>query len=185
MDVTGDELAGVVDLFGGLRRTELSEALAELAYRQGEDYEPTAFESDIDEAIQSYHLVAVADDAADAALTAEADEAVEFADIADTVDSAETADTDGALLLAGPLAFPTLPPEAGDLPHILDVETRTISTDVVGEEVVDMFRDDARAAIEAGDPSRIETLLDASYELEPWAGVDLQEIREALAEANS
>ncbi len=160
MDVTGDELAGIVDLFGGLTRVELSEALAELAYRQGDEYDPTAFESAIDEAVQSYHLVAVADDAV------------------------EAGDIDEPLLLAGPLAFPTLPPDAQDLPHILDIDSRSISTDAAAGEVVEMFRDDARGAIDAGDQSHVDTLLDASYELEAWAGVDLQEIREELADAN-
>lgn len=162
MDWTGDELAGVVDLFGGLTRAELAEALAELAFRQGEEYDPERFEGDIDEAIRSYHLVAVDPGAVDAA---------------DEVSGNEP------LLLAGPLAFPTLPDDARDLPHILDVETRSVATDRAGEEVAEMFREDARAAIEAGRESRIDTLLDASYELEPWAGVDLGEIREELAAA--
>jgi len=156
MEFTGDELAGVVDLFGGLTRGELSEALAELAYRQGESYDADAFAGSIDEAIRTYHLVAVDADALDVAI-------------------------DEPLLLAGPLSFPTLPADARDLPHILDIETRSVSTDAVGPTVAEMFREDARAAIEAGDADRIETLLDASYELEPWADVTLTAIREELA----
>jgi len=35
MTATGDELAGVVDLFGALTREELSQALTELAFKQG------------------------------------------------------------------------------------------------------------------------------------------------------
>jgi hypothetical protein len=163
MDLTGDELAGVVDLFGGLSRSELSEALAELAYRQGEAYDLSAHAEDIDAAIRSYHLVAVDDPEADTG--GDADEMAE------------------PLLLAGPLAFPTLPTDARDLPHILDIEGRTVAADDVGEEVAEMFREDARAAIEAGDGARIDTLLDASYELEPWTGVDLTAVREELAEA--
>jgi hypothetical protein len=158
MEFTGDELAGVVDLFGGLTHDELSEALAELAYRQGESYDASAFEDPIDEAIKAYYLVAVDPDALEAAVTE-------------------------PLLLAGPLAFPTLPTDARDLPHILDVETRTVSTEVVGPAVVEMFREDAMAAIEADDTERIDTLLDASYELEPWAGVTVEGIREELAGA--
>lgn len=170
MDFTGDELAGVVDLFGGLTRSELADALAELAYRGGEEYDPAVFEEDIDDAIRTYHLVAVEDDAAEDAVTGDVDDA-----------SRGGTEHDDPLLLAGPLAFPTLPTDARDLPHILDVETRPVSTDRVGEEVAEMFREDARAAIESGDRSRIDTLLDASYELEPWAGVDLQSVREELA----
>jgi hypothetical protein len=173
MDLTGDELAGVVDLFGSLSRSELSEALAELAYRQGEEYDLSAHAEDIDAAIRSYHLVAVDDpDGETADGTADGDGAVGGAD--------EVAEP---LLLAGPLAFPTLPPDARDLPHILDIEGRTVEADDVGEEIAEMFREDARAAIEADDRSRIDTLLDASYELEPWTGVDLTAIRETLAEA--
>lgn len=157
MEFTGDELAGVVDLFGGLTRTELSEALAELAYRQGESYDATAFTESIDDAIRTYHLVAVDADA--------------------------LAAVEEVLLLAGPLAFPTLPTDARDLPHILDIESRSVSTEAVGPAVATMFREDARAAIEAGDTERIDTLLDASYELEPWAGVTLADVREELAGA--
>lgn len=162
MSYTGDELAGVVDLFGELTRAELCEALAELAFRQGEAYEPSRFEADVDDAVRSYHLVAVDPDTAEAV-----DGELE----------------DGSVLLAGPLAFPTLPEDARDLPHILDVETREVPRDAVGEAVAERFREDARAAIDAGDRSRAETLLDASYELEPWTGVDLASVREELAEA--
>lgn len=35
--VDGDDLAGVVDLFGGLNRAELDRALSELAFKQGVD----------------------------------------------------------------------------------------------------------------------------------------------------
>lgn len=175
MDLTGDELAGVVDLFGGLTRSELSQALAELAFRQGGEYEPSAHEADIDDAIRTYHLVAVDTEAVDA-------EAVENA-VGGSTTSDDEAATAGPLLLAGPLAFPALPPDAQDLPHILDIETRSVSTDQVGEEIAEMFREDAREAIDSGNESRIDTLLDASYELEPWAGVDLQSIRGKLAEA--
>ena len=156
MDITGDELAGVVDLFGGLTSEELSEAMAELAYRQGDDYDPEAYEPHIREAIQSYHLVAL--------------------------DGSGDADSEAQLLCAGPLAFPSLPPDADDLPHILDIEPRTVETDRISEQVTARFRREAREAIRDEQTARIETLLDASYELEPWAGIDLSEIRSALAE---
>lgn len=167
MDLTGDELAGVVDLFGGLYRGELTRALAELAYRQGEEYDPSHFEGDIDDAIRSYHLVAVDERALEGSVPEGGGESAD--------------ETEGIMILAGPLAFPTLPPDARDLPHILDIETRQIATDEVGAEVVERFRADARDAIDAGDEERIETLLDASYELEAWADVDVQGIREELA----
>ena len=52
--LTTDELAGVVELFGALRRPELEEALSELAYRRGE--EPP--EGLVDAAIEEFVLVA-------------------------------------------------------------------------------------------------------------------------------
>lgn len=53
--VDGDDLAGLVDLFGALTREELQEALAELAFRQG--VEPP-HEGVIDDAVDGYQLVA-------------------------------------------------------------------------------------------------------------------------------
>jgi hypothetical protein len=58
MNVTGDDLAGVVDLFGALTPDELRAALDELAYRQGA--EPPD-ESAIAEAVDAYTLVAYTD----------------------------------------------------------------------------------------------------------------------------
>ncbi len=54
IDLSPDELAGVVDLFGALTRPELKTALVELAFKQSED---PPDESLIDTAIESYHLV--------------------------------------------------------------------------------------------------------------------------------
>ena len=59
MEFSSDELAGVVDLFGGLTRAELGEALAELAFKAGEEYDPDRFSGTIDDAIESYHLIPV------------------------------------------------------------------------------------------------------------------------------
>lgn len=169
MELTGDVLAGVADLFGGLNRSELSRALAELAYRQGETYDPGRYDEVIDEACRSYHLVVVDTGAGS---------------VEDNADQSVSADEgDGALLLAGPLAFPELPPDAGDLPHILDIEAREVDTEEAREQTVDRFRTDAREAVEAGEDAHIEMLLDASYELESWAGVDLTAVREELVTA--
>lgn len=54
MEVTQDELAGVVDLFGGLTRAELREALGELAFKQASDPPDDAV---VDEAVRAYALV--------------------------------------------------------------------------------------------------------------------------------
>ncbi len=57
MEPTADELAGVVDLFGALTREELRRALSELAFKRGA--EPDDPGGAIDDAVASYHLVAV------------------------------------------------------------------------------------------------------------------------------
>ncbi|WP_435361284.1 DUF7109 family protein [Haloarchaeobius sp. DFWS5] len=62
MRVSEDELAGVVDLFGGLTRDELTQALTEVAYRAGDDIEEETVESAISGALASYHLVEYCDD---------------------------------------------------------------------------------------------------------------------------
>lgn len=57
MDLSGDDLAGVVDSFGALTRDELAEGLAELAFKQGESADPDRFREDIDDAIDDYELI--------------------------------------------------------------------------------------------------------------------------------
>ena len=151
MDISGDELAGVVDLFGALTRAELGEALAELAYKQGEGYDPEGFDDDIQAAVEQYYLVEL---------------------------DADTADIDDPVLAPGPGAFPTVPPDAADLTHILDIETRAVDRQAAGEAALDRFRADAARAVD--DEERIERLLDVSYELEAWADVDLSAEREIL-----
>jgi len=52
--VDGDDLAGLVDLFGALSRAELLEALEELAFRRGVEPPPEAL---VDDAVDAYQLV--------------------------------------------------------------------------------------------------------------------------------
>jgi hypothetical protein len=158
MDLTGNDVAGVVDLFGALTRTELGEALAELAFKRGEDHDPDAFEGEIAAAERSYHLLAIAPDATEAT-------------------------GEDPLLVVGPAAFPELPEGATDLPHILDVTTRELDRKTATRAAEKRFREDASAAVDAGKTDRIETLLDVSYELEAWGGVDLADSRERLDSA--
>lgn len=54
LELSADELAGIVDLFGILTHEELDSALTELAFKRGEDPPDGAI---IDSAIASYHLV--------------------------------------------------------------------------------------------------------------------------------
>ena len=153
MEFSGDELAGVVDLFGALSRSELCEALAELTYREGGEYEPDSFIDSISAAVDSYHLVAV---------------------------DGDHVGLDGEVLVAGPGAFPMLPPGAGDIPHMLDIDPRPIDRETAGRAVLKRFRADAATVVDEGNPARVEQLLDVSYELESWTDVDLAEERELL-----
>ena len=156
MDLTGNDVAGVVDLFGALTRAELGDALAELAFKRGADHDPDAFDGDISRAERSYHLVALA--------------------------ANETA-AEEPLLVVGPSAFPELPEGTTDLPHILDVDDRDIDRETVANAAETRFREDASAAVDAGDTDRIEALLDVSYDLEAWGGVDLSDSRAFLDDA--
>ena len=144
-------MAGVVDLFGGLTREELTTACVELAFKTGDDATAAAFETDIDAAIDSYHLVAVGENP--------------------------------TVLVAGPVAFPELPEGAVDLPHILDIESRTVDPERKATAAETRFRADAASAVESGDGETIERLLDVSYELDVWGPVDLAATRDRLDEA--
>lgn len=62
MDPTPDELAGMVDLFGGLTREELLGAVEDLAARAGTPFEASAAADRIDEAVEGFYLIEVEDD---------------------------------------------------------------------------------------------------------------------------
>lgn len=157
MEVSSDDLAGIVDLFGALTRAELAAGLAEVAFKRGEDHDPERFDPAIEDALRTYHLVAVPRDAVD-----------------ELPAGAESA------LLPGPVAYPALPEGATDLPHILDVEERTVDRAAAGRAAEEQFRADAATAIADGDDERIAGLLDVSYELDLWAPVSLPEARDRL-----
>ncbi|ELZ27218.1 hypothetical protein C474_17769 [Halogeometricum pallidum JCM 14848] len=79
-------------------------------------------------------------------------------------------DRDGVeLLVPGPAAFPSLPENAEDLPHILDVDRREVDGEAAADATLARLRSDADAAVEAGDDDRIEHLLDVTYDAELWA----------------
>jgi hypothetical protein len=161
MDPTPDELAGVVDLFGALTRAELRRGLAELAFKRGEEYDPERFAGAVEDALRSYHLVAV--EAAGA--------------------GAADAGADERAVVVGPVAFPVLPEGASDLPHILDVSDRDPDREAAAAAATTRFRRDAATAIDGGDEERVRTLLDVSYELEAWGGLDLSATRERMDDA--
>lgn len=155
MRLGADELAGVVDLFGALSRSELATAVEELAFRRGVDFAAAEHEAAVEEAVAGYHLVSVT---------------------VDTVGS-------GPVLVPGPTAFPTLPDHGQDLPHIVDVATRSVDRDVVGQQVEERLRHEAAQAVATGDTDRMETLLDVSYDVEAWAPVAVPDIRSRLADS--
>jgi hypothetical protein len=93
---------------------------------------------------------------------------------------------DGATLLApGPTAFPALPDGAADLPHILDVPERDPDRTVVARAAEGRLRTAAASAAAEGDTDRIRRLLDVTYDLEAWAGdeIDASDLRERLVTA--
>jgi hypothetical protein len=88
------------------------------------------------------------------------------------------------LLAPGPSAFPTLPDGAEDLPHILDVDTRHVDREAVGRAAEKRLRADAARAVANEEPARAAELLDVSYDLEAWGGVELDDIRDRLDAAH-
>jgi hypothetical protein len=169
MNPTADELAGVVDLFGGLTQPELERALAEAAFRaDGGSVDEETLETTIDHALESFALVSCGPSA--------------FDDRAAAATSA-AADSDDALLVAGPTAFPSVPDHAEDVPHILDVEPRRLDRAALAETAHEEFGDAVDGAIDDADAARIETLLDASYDIEAWAPVELAAERSRLETA--
>jgi hypothetical protein len=150
MELTGDELAGVVDLFGTLSRAELRRAWSELAFKRGDDLSEGTADAAIDDAIASYVLLSLTGDG-----------------------EPEAGPTDDERLAVGPVAFPTLPDGAEDLPHIMDVPDRGPDPGRLAQVARRRFERDAEAAIEAGDTDRIAELLEVSYELDVWGPVDV------------
>lgn len=155
MELSGDDIAGVVELFGALTRTELGRALVELAFKRGEDVEPASFDPAIYGALESYRLV--------------------------RLDPGELEeDIDEPLLTPGPAAFPTLPEGARDLQYILEVDERDVERQTIGEAAANRLRNEARRAIEDGDTETAASLIEVSYDVEAWASVDLAQTRDRL-----
>ena len=168
-----DDLAGVVDLFSWLTRAELSQALSELAFKQRTAVEETAITAAIDVAVGEYALVP----APPGSLSEEGEVAPQTVSDPDDGVRAET-----VALAVGPAAFPSLPADAEDLPHILDLPERDVDRAVLSEAVLSRLAEDAIAAIGDGDAERLETLADVTYDIEAWAPVDAAEIRERLVD---
>lgn len=147
MELSGDELAGIVDQFGALSPGELRRAIREAAFRAGADLDEATIEDWIDEAQSEFTLLKV-----------------------------EVADD--PLIVPGPRAFPEVPAAASDLPHVLDVEPRTVPENALETGLRNRLA--ARAAAVA-DPERAHDLIDVTYDAEAWAGIDLEDVRDRLA----
>lgn len=173
-DRTRDELAGVVDLFGGLTRDELADALLELAFKRGQDVDEDAVEATIADAIEDYYLVEIPTE-----YVLDSDEGDENATGADETpqEEDETSQAD-MILVPGPAAFPTLPEGGEDLPHILDAPRRTIDREVLGASIVNQLQ--AEADADHVDDERARYLIDVTYDAEAWASVDLGDVRDSL-----
>jgi hypothetical protein len=89
-------------------------------------------------------------------------------------------DRDGETVVApGPTAFPMLPEGAEDLPHILDVERRDIDRSSLAAPIRKRL---TRAAVSVTDPDRAQELIDVTYDAEAWTEVDLEDVRQQLAD---
>jgi hypothetical protein len=198
MTTTGDELAGVVDLFGALTREELVDALTELAFKQGETVDRDAISAAIGTALADYVLVEYepakgGESVNDGRNGSESGDSSGNGD-SGSIDSGGNSDGDDtsgssnasdspedAMLAVGPAAFPTLPPNAEDLPHILDIESRRVDRDRLVEQVRRRLEADAEAAVENNASERAAELHDISYDVEAWAGVAVDEVRASLS----
>lgn len=159
LDLSPDDVAGVVDMFGALTREELDEALDELAFRRDEE-RPSGV---VDDALDAYAVVAY--------------------NPGRDLDDPPVDDAAATYLAPGPSAFPTIPEGAADLPHILDVSPRTPDRAVLARAVESRFRGDVARVVAAGDAAEVERLLDVSYDLEAWGPVDLGDLRARLDDA--
>lgn len=172
-----EEVAGIVDLFGALTRSELRRALSELAFKRGTEIDDGTVAATIDRAIREYVLVDVTE-----SMDAIARDGSGGPD-ADTSSDGNVDADHGTLLLAGPTAFPVLPPNAEDLPYILDVPDRGIDRSRAGKHVKRRLNEEVEAAIAAGRNARLETLLEVTYDLETWAPVEVDDVRERIEKA--
>ncbi len=153
MDVSVDEVAGIVDCFGGLTCEELERALSEVAYRDGTELDAEALAETITAGREEFALVRY---------------------------TRPDRQEEPPLLVAGPTAFPTIPDHGEDLPYILEIEPRTVDREAIGVHARVRFLEAVEAAIAEADTARARHLLDVSYDLEAWAPVDLSDERQRL-----
>ncbi|GAD53644.1 hypothetical protein MBEHAL_2404 [Halarchaeum acidiphilum MH1-52-1] len=178
MTLDSDELAGVCDLFGGLTRAELADAVADLAARRGDDHDRDSHDAAVEDARETYALVEI-----------DGGVGLDFADL----------DADAPLLVPGPRAFPTLPDGGEDLPHLLDAPRRdlpreTVETavrarldaDVAALAATGAEDDETETADTSGDDASAtdpDLLLDVTYDAAALTGADFADVREAIDDA--
>ena len=152
-----DELAGVLEPFGALTAAEFRQAVNEAAFRTGRDVDDDALAARVDDATDSFHLVRVEPDAVQRVVP--------------------SLSGDDAAYVPGPRAWPAEPDGAEDLPHILDVDPRTVDRDALAARVRQQLRAGIERAAAAGDGDHLQDLLDVTYDVETWANVDLDDTR--------
>lgn len=161
--VDGDDLAGIVDLFGALERERLLRALDELAFKRDV---AAPDEGVVDDAVASYHLVEHGGQlvAGPAAFPTLPEGAADLPHIMDA--DARDPDPDAV----GRTVEERFRSEAARALADVDADGSD------GEE----SGDDAGA--DATD-ERIQRLLDVSYDVEAWGPVDLSDVRRRLDDA--
>ena len=88
------------------------------------------------------------------------------------------------LLVTGPAAFPTLPENAEDLPHILDVPERDVDREAAAQAVAERLRSEAARAVAQDQESSMRRLLDVTYDVAVWSdAIDVDDIRARLDDA--
>jgi CheY-like chemotaxis protein len=94
-------------------------------------------------------------------------------------------ETDGEQLLApGPAAFPELPEGSEDLPHILEVDDRSVAREAIERATTERLRSETDRVVAADDGERAAELLEISYDIEAWGQPDLSAVRDRLADVS-
>lgn len=90
-------------------------------------------------------------------------------------------DADGERLVApGPAAFPELPEGGEDLPHILEVDTRSVDREAIVRAATERLRSETDRVVADGARSHAADLIEVSYDIEAWGGADLSAVRGRL-----
>jgi hypothetical protein len=147
MKLTLDELAGAVDLFGGLTRDELIQGCEDICARSGEVIDFELMDEKIENAIEKYYLIEL---------------------------------KERGLLVIGPVALPKLPEGGEDLPHLIQVENRSIDKKEIEKVVFERIEEEIKNNSLEEDLESLEILLDICYDIEIWSSGGMEETRKVL-----